>query len=106
LLRPEFSRYLPLLNAWWVLAFALNLVVLRDGRWRRATRWAEFALEIGNAVILIVIVVGPPAFEHDVLVKLVLQIFAVVALVRAGTQLYRLLSRRKTGEPWQKGSPA
>jgi len=106
LLGSGFARYLRVLNLWWALAFVLNLVVLRHGRWRRATRWAEFALEIGNAAILIVIVAGPPVFEYDVLVKLVLQIFAVVALVRAGTQLYRLLRGTTTGEPWRTGSPA
>ena len=46
LLTPDFNRYLPLLNAWWVLAFMLNLVVLRQGRWTRPSRWVEFGLEV------------------------------------------------------------
>lgn len=99
LLRPEFARYLPALNALWALAFALNLVVLRHGRWRRPTRWAEFALEVANAVILAVIVLGPPVFEHDVFVKLALQVFAVVALIRAGSQFVGLMTRRHAEEP-------
>lgn len=99
LLTPAFSRYLPLLNAWWVLAFVLNLAVLRDGRWRRATRWADVALEVANAVILLLIVTGPPVFTHDVLVKLVLQCFVAVSAIKAGVGLYRLL-RRRPAEPW------
>jgi hypothetical protein len=39
-------------------------------------------------------------FEYDALVKLVLQGFLVVAVIRAGVQLYRLLTRRER-EPWR-----
>lgn len=99
LLNPEFSRYLPMLNAWWVLAFALNLVVLRDGRWRRATRWADFALEVANAVILLLIVTGPPVFQYDVLTKFVVQWFVAFSAVRACVLLYRIL-RRRPADPW------
>ena len=106
LLGPGFARYLPVLNACWAAAFLLNLVVLRQGRWRRPTRWAEFALEVANAVILAVIVVGPPAFAYDVIVKVVLQVFAVISVIKAGMQLFRLLRRRPAGEPWHTGSPA
>jgi hypothetical protein len=106
LLGPGFSRYLPVLNLWWAAAFVLNLAVLRHGRWGMATRWAEFVLETGNVVILAVIVLGPPAFAYDMLAKLVLQAFAVVALFRAGSQLASLLRRRHAGEPRQTGFPA
>jgi hypothetical protein len=99
LLTPDFSRYLPLLNAWWLAAFVLGLAVLRDGRWRRATRWADLALEVANAIILLLIVTGPPVFHYDVLVKFVLQWFLVFSGVRACVMLYRLLRRRPV-EPW------
>ena len=46
LLMPDFARYMPLINAWWLLAFVLNLAVLREGRRTRPTRWAEFGLEV------------------------------------------------------------
>ena len=49
LLTPDFARYMPLINAWWLLAFVLNLAVLRQGRWTRPTRWADFGLEVGWA---------------------------------------------------------
>lgn len=99
LLTPEFERYLPFINVWWLLAFLLNLVVLSHGRWRRATRWAEFGLEVFNAVILLLIVAGPPVFRYDFLVKLVLRCFLVVSVVQAGAALYRLL-RRPPALPW------
>ena len=99
LLEPGFGRYLPLLNAWWALAFALNLAVLRHGRWRRTTRWADFGLEVGWAVILLLIVVGPPVFRYDWLTKVIVQWFLVFAAIKACVMLYRLLVRR-TFEPW------
>jgi hypothetical protein len=94
LLAPEFSRYMPFINAWWLLAFVLNLVVLRQGRWKRATRWADFGLEVFNAVILLVIVIGPPVFHYDMLIKIVLQWFLVFSAIKACVLLYRLLVRR------------
>ncbi|MBZ5617175.1 MAG: hypothetical protein LAQ69_00380 [Acidobacteriia bacterium] len=39
-------------DVWWVLAMALNLAVLRSGRWTVATRWAEIALRLLTAVVL------------------------------------------------------
>jgi hypothetical protein len=99
LLAPEFNRYLPLLNAWWFLAFVLNLVVLRQGRWRRPTRWADFALEVGNVLILLLIVTGPPVFRYDEVTKFVVAWFLVFLAIRACVMLYRLL-RSRPAEPW------
>jgi len=93
LLRPEFKMYLPLLNLWWALAFAFNLIVLRQGRWRQETRWAEFALGLVAIGILVMVILGPPVFRFDQIVKLVL----IVALIGKGMEsagrLYRLLRR-------------
>jgi hypothetical protein len=99
LLTPAFSRYLPLINAWWLLAFVLNLAVLRQGRWTRHTRWGDFGLEVGNAAILLLVVIGPPVFRYDMLVKLVLQWFVVFSAIKACVLIYRLLVRRPA-EPW------
>ena len=99
LLTPDFNRYLPLLNAWWLLAFVLNLVVLRHGRWTRPTRLAEFGLEVFNAVVLLLIVIGPPVFRYDAPIKVVLQWFLLFSAIRACVLLYRLL-RRRPAEPW------
>jgi hypothetical protein len=99
LLTPGFNRYLPLLNTWWLLAFILNLAILRDGRWRRATRWADFGLEVFNAVILLLIVTGPPVFRYDLVIKFVLEWFVVFSAIKASVMLYRLL-RGRPAEPW------
>jgi len=99
LLTPDFNRYMPLINTWWFFAFILNLVVLRQGRWRRATRWADVGLELFNAVILLLIVIGPPVFRYDLLIKVVLQWFLVFSAIKVCVMLYRLLVRR-TFEPW------
>ena len=104
LLEPAFDRYLPFLNAWWAAAFVNNVLVLREGRWTRGTRWVEFGLSLAWAAILGAIILGPPVFAYDFLVKFVLQWFAVFAVFEAGVQLYRLL-RRRAVEPWR-GVPA
>ena len=91
--------HMPLINVWWGLDFALCLVVLRHGRWRRETRWAEFALGLLGALILYLIAVGPPVFRYDMLVKAVLKGILVIVLIESGLRLYRLLTRR-TIEPW------
>ena len=99
LLTPAFDGYLPIINAWWAAAFVLNLVVLRQGRWKRPTRWADFCLEVFNAVILLLIVTGPPVFRYDLLIKFVLQWFLVFSAIKSCVMLYRLL-RRRPHEPW------
>lgn len=99
LLAPEFNRYLPALNAWWGLAFVLNLAVLRRGRWTRPTRWADLGLELGLAAILLLIVTGPPVFRYDRPIKFVLGWVLAFTAVNACVMLYRLL-RRRPAEPW------
>ena len=51
------------------------------------------------AVILLLIVTGPPVFRYDAIIKIVLQWFLVFSAIRACVQLYRLLARRPA-EPW------
>ena len=84
---------------WWLLAFVLNLAVLREGRWTRPTRWADFGLEVGWAVILLLIVIGPPVFRYDAIIKVVVQWFLIFSAIKACVLLYRLL-RRRPAEPW------
>lgn len=43
LLGPGFWRYLPLLDLFFGMTVALNLVVLREGRWRALTRWLDLS---------------------------------------------------------------
>jgi hypothetical protein len=99
LLLPEFARYLPLLNVYWAAAFALNLVVLRHGRWRPATRWADLGLTVLNGLILVLVISGPPVFEYDPIVKGVLGMVVLVMAVDCCVRLFRLLLRRRA-QPW------
>lgn len=99
LLLPEFARYLPLLNIFWAASFALNLIVLRHGRWRPASRWADLGLTVLNGVVLVIIINGPPVFEYDPFVKLGLGIIVVIISIDCCVRLYRLLTRSRA-EPW------
>jgi len=102
LLRPEFKLYLPLLNLWWGLAFTLNLVVLRQGRWRRETRWTEFALGLLAIGILLMVILGPPVFRYDRIVKVVLILALIGKGMESGGRLFRLL-RHPAAAPWAAG---
>jgi len=66
----EMGMQLPvvLLNIFWGLALALNMWVLRMGRWTKESRWAEFGLGLYGAAILYLVLVssaftGPEASE-------------------------------------------
>jgi len=99
LLLPAFQMYLPLLNLWWALAFTLNIVVLRQGRWRQETRWAEFALGLVAIGILVMVILGPPVFRFDRIVKIILMIALVGTGIKAVARMWRLL-RRQASAPW------
>jgi hypothetical protein len=100
LLRPEFATYMPLINLFWALDFTLSLVVLRHGRWRRETRWAEFALGIYAAAILCLLIAGEPVFRYERAVKGGLKGWLLLVLLSSGLRLYRLLTRHPF-EPWR-----
>jgi hypothetical protein len=54
-----FSVYLPLLNASWLLKIALNVVLLRQGRWQRWTRVADFFLAVFGVYVAARFAFGP-----------------------------------------------
>lgn len=57
----DMGMHLPvvLLNIFWGLALALNMWLLRMGRWTRESRWAEFGLGLyGGAILYLVLVSG------------------------------------------------
>jgi hypothetical protein len=59
LLSEAFFRYLPVLNTVWILTIALNLVLLRRGRWEAWSRWALVGLKVLVILIAAVMLVGP-----------------------------------------------
>lgn len=60
ILTEAFFRWLPYINVLWALQLALNVVLLRQGRWQRWTRWASIALDAAGVVIGYFLLVGPP----------------------------------------------
>lgn len=93
-LMPAFATYMPLVNVFWASDFALRLTVLSQGRWRRETRAGELALGLYGAVILYLLITGPPLFRFDFQVKAILKGVLILVLWGSGTRLYRLLTRR------------
>ena len=94
MLLPAFAVHLPFINAYFALVFLLKLLVLRHGRWRSETRWAEFGLGLFGAAIIYLIIIGPEAFRFDWIVKGVMKGVLLIILIDAGARLYRLLKRR------------
>ncbi|MFL7794965.1 MAG: hypothetical protein AB8I69_22685 [Anaerolineae bacterium] len=54
-----FTTYLPLMNALWILQIALNIVLLRQGRWQLVTRLIDVVLTAFGAYILYRMITGP-----------------------------------------------
>ena len=60
LLAPAFfTIYLPLINTLWILQIALNIVLLRQGRWQLVTRLVDVVLTAFSAFILYRLITGP-----------------------------------------------
>jgi hypothetical protein len=60
-----FEAYLPLINVLWTANLALNLVLLRQGRWQRWTHVADLILEVGSAILLYRMAFGPPILTME-----------------------------------------
>lgn len=54
-----------LMNVWWGLALALNMWLLRLGRWTRESRWAEFGLGVFGAIVLYIMLAGSAIVGTD-----------------------------------------
>ncbi len=99
ILLPEFSRYLPELNVFFAAVFCYNLWMLRVGRRTAETRWAEVALGLIWAGVLALMIVGPPVFRHDTLVKQGLKLWLLLTLFVSARRVYRIVVR-KDFKPW------
>jgi hypothetical protein len=109
-----------LLNLWWFCALALNMALLRQGRWTRDLRWAEFGLGLFGGLIIYFTLTGSDfsvinaewfaergwerAFEAGAetqqkfsrlgrLLAVTLRIALVVVVIEAMVRLFRLLTR-------------
>jgi hypothetical protein len=59
-LTEAFFRWLPYMNVLWALQIALNVVLLRQGRWQLATRLTSIVLDAAGIVIGYLLLIGPP----------------------------------------------
>ncbi|MBN1584080.1 MAG: hypothetical protein JXA89_25445 [Anaerolineae bacterium] len=59
LLSDTFWTYMPVINMLWIANLVLNMVLLRQGRWQRATHIADLILNVGSAFLLYQMVFGP-----------------------------------------------
>jgi hypothetical protein len=59
ILSEAFFRYVPFINALFGLEIALNLYLLRVGRWQTVTRWLQAALKVLWIALAAVMLVGP-----------------------------------------------
>ena len=106
LLLPAFVVHMPFINAFLALDFFLKLTVLRHGRWRSETRWAEFGLGLFWATIIYLIIIGPEVFLFDWISKAFLKGVLLIILIESCARLYRLLKRRWFEPVAPSGAPA
>ena len=90
MLSRTFFTYLPWINLLGVLQIALNLVLLRMGRWTVPSRIANIALEIGSIVLAAAMLAGPA------LVDLSAEKLAGTPLAAAGKTLVPILGLAPT----------
>jgi uncharacterized membrane protein len=107
-----FTRYLPWLNASWIANIGLSVVLLRQGRWRRLTRLADFALAVLGAFILYQMAFGPSLLTMEAirseslretldailptLLKVGLIIGFIATVIEAILKLYRVFRAKPT----------
>jgi hypothetical protein len=58
-LTDAFFRWMPYINVLWALQIALNVVLLRRGRWQASTKWSSIVLDIAGIVIGYLLLSGP-----------------------------------------------
>jgi hypothetical protein len=65
LLAPGFYEAMPWLNAWWVLALGLALVLLFFEHWTGLLRVAELAMDLFGVLVLCRLLAGAPLLVPD-----------------------------------------
>jgi hypothetical protein len=109
ILSDAFFRVLPLINIAGVLAIALQVLLLRRGRWQTGTRWFYLGTELLSVVIAGILLTGPaiialtekslaasplPADLADLLVRIlypIAKVALVIAIVAGGAEVIKTL---------------
>jgi hypothetical protein len=60
-----FQLYLPLINVQWLVRIALDVVLLRQGRWQFLTRLVDFVLAVYGVYIVYRMFSGPPLLTME-----------------------------------------
>lgn len=118
-LSQTFFSYLPYMNALWGLQVVLNAFLLRDGRWRPATRWADAGRELLGVALAYFMLKGPalvsittdtllsanPAFTPETAgmiasiiqqaPRLALILAIIVGMAEVAKNIYRILTAKK-----------
>lgn len=58
-----FFHYMPLFNLSWALTVGLNIILLRQGVWSKATRWLSVVLSLFSIIIAIILMSGPAILQ-------------------------------------------
>jgi len=109
LLAPEFADFLPRLNIWWGLSFALHVAHLVLGRWTVHMRWADVAAHLLGAAVLGSMARGDPFLnlsEVPVDLTWLLALGSVGLLAAAGLRVQKLLTIKPIIFHWEQGEPA
>jgi hypothetical protein len=92
LLTPAFSRYLPWLNLVWIMTIALDIILLRMGRWQPLTHWLSVGKSLFSVIVLIVLASGETVIRLlSVDLTKLLWVVVLSCGIGLGRKLYRLL---------------
>jgi len=106
LLSPSFRAQIPWLSIWWGLSLVLAMAKLALGRWTVAMRWADLALSVCGALILVRLLLGGPILWSgrldgwvvpviDFAAKGVLAVVLIGLVFGATGRLMRLVDQRR-----------
>ena len=116
ILSEAFFRMLPLINVVWILGIALQVLLLRQRKWTKLTRWFEIGLKFLGIAIFFLLLRGPSilnisvdsfinisiaASSAETLVKII-NVIIIIALINAiivgvyeiSKSVYRLLFKK------------
>ena len=91
ILLPEFSRHIAALNVFFAAVLVFDVWKLRVGRRTREIQWGGLGLNLLGAGILALIIVGPPVFNQDTLVKMGLKLWLILTLLVCAMRIYKIV---------------
>lgn len=120
-LSDAFFRYLPWINLSGILTIALNIWLMRQGKWDALTRWMHIALQIVGIAIAAALLRGPSLLTFSPnaispetggvlskvfgsMVPVVLIIVIVVSTIEVVKDVVKLLRPHKVTYPFEKAS--